>query len=248
MLPQGLGGKAGMGGNAGIGGGAVSSGGTTVTFQNYCDGGSPVPATTVQCIWTGGTPSAGTGAMLEIWHATSITISTVCDGTGTGGCTGTSTYTQTSPYTNGSNFISEIWYTCSFAGSAAITVTPNASATLYITGAWFSGQTASGTNCNDGGGPKNAQSTSSTQLTAGALTTTNAKSLLIEVLANNCGGSAYAGGTDGQGNSMTITGGGVFGVVGLQYLQESATNTYTPVATGGPTCGSGGNAQAMAFK
>ena len=73
-------------------------------------------------------------------------------------------------------------------------------------------------------------------MTSGAITTTNAKDLLLGLFGNNSGGTNVIG-TDGQGNTMTFacgngTCGGAAGVVSIEYLQESATNTYTPNMTG----------------
>jgi hypothetical protein len=223
----------------------TGGGGTTVLFANYCNGSGS--GTSQICEWSA-VPAAGSAAAILIWHSTSSTISTVCDGTGTGGCTSSSTYSLAGSYTNGTNFTSDIWITCNFAGSTDVTVTPSASVQLYIDGVSATGNTTTGTNCNDGTGPKNNQSTTAVELTAGALTTTNAHSLLLFLASNNCGGTAYTAGVDGQGNAMTDSGAANSGVLQISYRQQSATNTYTPTAATGPACGSGGNAQAFAFK
>ena len=241
------GGKSVMGGNAVMGGGGVASL-TTVSFGGYAVGSGSVANLSIA--WNS-SPSAGNGALTLVWHGTGTTITSVCDGTGTDGCTGSDTYTSLGSYSGTGAFISDVFLMCNLTNTGNFVVTPNTSTALYAESVWFSGQTTTGgaTGCSDGGGPKNNDGASGTANTSAAITTTNAHDLLLGLFGNNTGGT-YVIGTDGQGNAMTFacgngTCGGV-GAISIEYRAESATNTYTPAITG-PT-NTGWIGQAVAIK
>ena len=191
------------------------------------------------------TPTVGGGEIVFFWHLTTTTVTSVCNGTGTDGCTGSDTFVSLGALTNTAHFVSEVYLLCNVTHTNAVIITPNAAAQVYADGIFFTGQTVGG--CNDGF-PAGTVNTGATPLTGPAVTTTNAHDLLTILASNACGGTAYAAGVDGQGNAMTDSGATNSGVLGISYRQLSATNTYTPTVTAGPTCATGGNAQTLAIK
>lgn len=223
---------------------------TTVTMGTFGSGAGASP--NIPLSWFGGSPTAGNGVVVFFWHGTSTTVASVCNAaSGGANCAGSDTFTSLGSYTNPGHFISEVYVNCDVTQANAPTVTLSSAAQVYAVAFYFSGQTTTGgaTGCIDTGGLSNAQSTSVTQLTGGAIVTTNAADLLVILASNDCGGApAYAAGVDGKGNAMTDSGISMSGVLGIGYRTESATNTYTPTVTGGPTCGGGGNAQTLALK
>ena len=219
---------------------------TTVTFitNGWCNGNAGGNSTL--CNWTSTAPAAGKGVVIGIMLFNSgQSVTSVGDGTGTNQLTGSSTYTCNSIYNNGTNFSSEVCYTCNYQGvsGSGKSVTILGSEQLYVYGISMTGQTTSGTGCSDG--YAHGQSTSAgTAMLSGTITTTNAHDLLIGFAANNCGSSPMTAGTDGQSNTMTMSG-QQSNVAGIEYLAESATHAYQPSATTG-SCK--WNLEAMAFK
>lgn len=216
---------------------------TTVTFGGY--GSAEATGVNVTGTWNS-SPSAGNGALLAYWHTNATNTVSVCNGTGTDGCTGSDTFTSLGTYVaSGSAFKSEIYLMCNLTQTGNPTITMSGSSSVYAIFIYFSGQTTGG--CNDGSSPKDNQAASGTPYTTGAITTTNAHDLLLGIFYNNTGGT-YTIGTDGQGNAMTFaTGSGtsVSGVVSIEYKNEAATNTYTPAITGPNTAWNG---RAVAIK
>jgi len=203
---------------------AEAPAGTTVTYQNYCDGSNNEAVGTCTLA---GTPSAGNAVVGIVWMAQGGTLTSVCDGTGTGGCTGSSTYTINPKYSNGSAFASYTFYTCNYSGSSHLSLTFDTSRSYYVVGVYASGNSTS--SCSDG--YNKAQGTSAgTAHTSGTITTANANSLLVGLVSNDSGGT-YTAGVDGQGNNYTARA-NKLGVVMVETRTASATNTYSASATG----------------
>lgn len=205
---------------------------TTVTYVSSCHGNGA--ASSIACSSWGAAPTAGKQIVGVTWLPTSVNLTGVCDGTGTGGCTGSSTYTILTEYSNSPNFHSYVWYTCNYAGTAAggdITLTYSGSASgSYTAAVSASGGTTTGTGCNDG--YNKAQSTSATTAwQSGTVATSNANDLMVGLFSNACGVASFTAGQDGAGNTYTARVNDT-NVVNVQTLAETATGTYYAAATG----------------
>jgi hypothetical protein len=188
----------------------AAAAGTTVTYSAYCNGDG------TGCTFSAA-PSAHQAVVIDVWQLAGDTITTVCDGTGTGGCTGSSTYTSITKYVQGA-IASQIWYTCNFAGSTNITITGVTSG--YTTGVVATGNITS--SCSDG--YNKAQGTGTAAL-SGTITTTNAASLLIGFATNDVGGTATAG-NDGNGHSL-VERAERSGANNVATYNETSTGTYS---------------------
>jgi hypothetical protein len=197
---------------------------TTVTFVNVCDG-SNGGVTSGDCSWTG-TPSAGNAVAFVVWTSASVTsVTAVSDGG--------STYTAANggAYANSTNFKSWVFYTCNYAGSGTgINFTFSGSTDFHAAGFYASGNTTTGTACNDGYA-HNQNTTGSTAPTTSpnTITTTNANDLLIGFETNGCGSAATAG-VDGQGHSYTLRQ-DTTGVSAVETLSATSTAAYVATAT-----------------
>lgn len=218
--------------------------GTTVTYQSSCNNGSTAQNTS--CI-LGAAPAAGYAivGVIAIQNAGSVT--SVCDGTGTDGCTGSSTYTIQTKYQNsGSGWSTVSYYTCNFTGSVAnktIVVTLDSSRSYYQVAVSASGNTTTSTNCNDGYN-KAQQTTAGTAYQSATVATTNNNDLMVGLMGNGCGGSTMVAGTDGQGHTYTARNDQA-GVIAVETLAETATGTYYAAMTAA-SCG--WNAEVYALK
>lgn len=202
---------------------------TTVTFGIDCGFGGG--ALHVSCN-LGGTPATGDAVLVNVYlYTTTDTVNSICDGTGTDGCTGSSTYTLETAVTNGSNFKSYVGYTCNYVGTGTGTITVNQSGTGGIYGLVMTatGNTTTGTNCKDG--YTNTVNTSAgTSCTTPTITTTNAHDLLAGFTIASGGYGTYTVGADGQGNTFTARDAQA-GVITSQTINETAANTYYSAGT-----------------
>jgi hypothetical protein len=210
--------------------GAPKPSGTTVIYAslqcaagNSCNN-SPATAATagsaiVQAIFSGGT---------------SLTMGTVCDGTGGPTyCTGGSSYNIEPTTTNGagSPFKTDLAYSCNSAQNSDFTLwTPSGGSIGFSAGIYGSGNTTTSTGCNDGYATVNVVTSATTSYTTNSVTTTNAHDLLVALFVNNSGGTCTAG-ADGQGHTMTVQASS-YGVVCVETYNETATATYTATMTG----------------
>ena len=175
------------------------------------------------------TGSAIVGALFFFNNATTLT--TVCDGTGTGGCTGSSTYTIEPIQTNGTAFRSYLFFTCNFVGTGGgtVTVTPAGADLPYGVLVVATGNTTTGTNCNDGYNYV-VNTTTGLSCQTPTVTTTNAHDMLLGVSLIPSGPATYTPGTDGQGNAFTNDN-SVAGAAFAQTINETMAKAYYSAAS-----------------
>ncbi len=228
------GGKSVMGGNAVMGGGGVTVTPTTVTYASLSAGfGSSDTAVIGSSPTTG---SAIVGALF--FFNNTVTLSTVCDGTGSGGCTGSSTYTIEPIQANsgGTAFRSYLFFTCNFVGTGGgnVTFTQSGGVDLpYGVLVVETGNTTTGTNCNDGYNYV-VNTTTGLSCQTPTVTTTNAHDMLFgaSLIINSY--STYTPGTDGQGNAFTNNVNVALAAV-VQTINETAAKAYYSAASWTPT-------------
>jgi hypothetical protein len=204
---------------------------TTVTYSGIVCGLSG--GSTTETCNPGSTPTTGSAVVGFVFILNqSSTLTSVCDGTGANGCTGSSTYTIKPIFTLGSASETYAFFTCNYVGTGTtgtLTFVQTAAQGMYGEFITATGNTTTGTACNDG--YAQAQNTSAvTTYTSGTVTTTNAHDLLVGMFGAQSA-SAFTAGTDGQGNTYTARDSSA-GAVMIETLAESATNTYSASATG----------------
>lgn len=212
--------------------GAGSGGGTTVTFNTTTLSGDTSSTTTLSLPFTGAGITTGNAVAIMVgFQGVTATITSVCDGTGTNQCTGGSTYSSHTVLRNSTNSM-QLWFTCNYQGTPANGLTIVTSATvnyIYGAGGVATGNTTTGTNCDDG--YKDNSAASGTAYSTGAMTaTTNAHDLLFSFAMNDTGGT-YTEGTDGQGNTMTIRANDS-GVAAVSSFNETVTAAFNSSITG----------------
>jgi hypothetical protein len=146
-------------------------------------------------------------------------------------------------YANGSNFSSQVFYTCNFTGSTHLTLNLDTTRQYYVAAVSITGNSTS--LCSDGYNKAQSTTGSSTSLLSGTVSTTNAGDLMIGLFTNECGGETWTSGQDGSGHTYTQRA-DVSGVVMIQTLSQSATGTYSAAATFNAACR--WNAEVMAIK
>jgi hypothetical protein len=203
---------------------------TTVTYAGqYCTGGGGNT-----CAMTPGSDAPGGDAIVAAIYSggSNLAFGTVCDGTGGPNyCTGGSSYNIEPVVLNGSVFASNLAYTCDSAAKSNWTqLTPSTGAIGYSSGIVATGNTTTGTACNDGYATPNVVTSATTSYTTNSVTTTNAHDLLVAVFVNDAGGTCTAG-TDGQGHTMTVQAAS-YGVVCVETYNETTKATYTATMTG----------------
>lgn len=198
---------------------------TTVTYASQnCAG------TSADCTFSNVTLHNFLGGVVGRGNTTD-TLTSVCDGSGTGGCTGSSTYTIKPVYKNGSSFESYVWYTCDAqnAGSnIVVQFTWSGGTGGYSVGDEGTGNSTTG--CEDQFAQ--GQGASGTTYTSGTTaTTTNANDLLLGFIMSWSGASALSAGSDGQGNTMTLDTNSS-NVAGVEHYNETAKAAYAAAASG----------------
>lgn len=170
---QGLGGKAGRGGKGGFGGGPSAGGGTVALVNTSVIGntGSGVAGTI-----TSTTNGNRLGIIIQSNNATE-TVTSVCNGTGTGGCTGTDTFTAVrSPNTtlvNCQGVMADIWTGSVSGGKTTLNVTMTGGHSYLAVVYEMSGATT-------GVDQANTLTSSGTNMSGPSLTITSASELIIE--------------------------------------------------------------------
>lgn len=176
---------------------------TTVTYDGIncaMSGG----AATETCTF-GSNPAAGTAVVGSFFiFGTSSTVVSVCDGTGATGCTGSSSYTVEPILTNSTNFVSYLFFTCDYVGTGGgvISVTQVGTGGMYGTAVVGTGNTTSGTGCNDGYNHV-INTTAGTSCQTPTVTTTNGHDMLVGFSIIPSGAGTYTVGVDGQGHTFT---------------------------------------------
>jgi hypothetical protein len=203
-------------------------------YVTFCDpGNQPTSPATCSVVL----PAGGGFIGIAVFNGTAATVTSICDGTGTGGCTGSDSVTINPVYTNGSTFED---YTFSFCNTAAAvsTITISWSGTSsfgYMSLATFYGVSNS---CIDGSYAQHQSTSATTAYTTvggspATVTPTMPNDLMVGLTSNHCGGTITAG-NDTQGNSYSLATSNN-GVTAIETFPETSIAAYGATFTG-PSC------------
>ena len=207
---------------------------------------SIAPAFVSQCVAPASTGSSATvacsttmnltaGNTLAVWvrgGTPTNTVSTVCDGTGSGGCTGTDTFTSITGCSQAANGFGQWWYAKNISVQATATITVTFGSADTYRGMWAGQFSQLSTSAPLDQGPACNAATAATTATTASFTTAHANEVILVAanVADSSGdlaytaGSGYTLGTAAVSKDLQVE----YKFVSITQTGVTGAMTYTP--------------------